>query len=84
MKSGLETDKDHFQSAKMALQKATSKKKKSYFQEKVEKNAKELWKAHKSSGMKSGKVNQSKITLKEIFNLNLRKMQILLRICTLM
>ena len=32
-KSGLEKDKDHFQSTKMAPQKATSKKKKSIFQE---------------------------------------------------
>ena len=51
----------------MALQKATSKKKKIYFQEKSKKNAynsKELWKALKSLGMKSGKVNQSKIALK--------------------
>ena len=51
----------------MALQKAISKKKKSFFQEKIEKNAnnsKELWKALKSLGMKSGKVNQSKIALK--------------------
>ena len=66
-KSGLETDKDHFRSAKMALQKAISKKKKSFFQEKIEKNAnnsKELWKAFKSLGIKSGKVNQSKIALK--------------------
>ena len=30
-KIGLETDKDHFRSAKMALQKAISKKKKSFF-----------------------------------------------------
>ena len=66
-KSGLETDKDHFRSAKMALQKAISKKKKYFFQEKTEKNAnnsKELWKAFKSLGIKSGKVNQSKIALK--------------------
>ena len=38
-----------------------------YFQEKIEKNAnnsKKLWKALKSLGMKSGKVNQSKIALK--------------------
>ena len=51
----------------MALQKATSKKKKSVFQEKIEKNAnnsKELWKALKSLEMKSGKINQSKIVLK--------------------
>ena len=51
----------------MVLQKATSKKKKSLFLEKIEKNAnnsKELWKALKSLGMKSGKVNQSKIALK--------------------
>ena len=60
-KSGLDTDKDHFQSAKMAPQKAISRKKKSYFQEKIEKNAnntKELWKALRSLGQKSGKVNQ--------------------------
>ena len=52
----------------MALQKAIPKKKKSYFQEKIEKNAnnsKELWKATKSLGMKSGIVNQSKIALKK-------------------
>ena len=36
---GLETDKDNFQSAKMALQKAISKKEKSFFQEKIEKGA---------------------------------------------
>ena len=66
--SGLETDKDHFWLAKMALQKAISKKKKSYFQEKIEKNAnnsKEVRKALKSLGMKSDKVNQSKIALKK-------------------
>ena len=51
----------------MVLQKAISKKKKSLFLEKIEKNAnnsKELWKALKSLGMKLGKVNQSKIALK--------------------
>ena len=50
-KPGSEKDKDHFQSSKMAIRKAISKKKKSYFQEKIEKNAsksKELWKAFKS------------------------------------
>ena len=41
-KSGLETDKDHFLSAKIALQKAISKKKKSFFQEKIEKNANKM------------------------------------------
>ena len=44
-----------------------SKKKKSFFQEKIEKNAnssKELWKALKSLGMKSDKENQSEIALK--------------------
>ena len=63
-KSGLEKDEDHFQSTKMAPQKATSKKTKSIFQEKIESNAnnsKELWKALRN---KSGKVNQSKIALK--------------------
>ena len=66
-KSGLEAGKYHFQSAKMVLQKVISKKKKSFFQEKNEKNAnhsKELWKAFKSLGIKWGKVNQSKISLK--------------------
>ena len=52
----------------MVLWKAIPKKKKSFFQKKKsEKNAnnsKELWKALKSLGMKSGKVNQSKIHLK--------------------
>ena len=51
----------------MALQKAISKKMKSFYQEKIEKNAhnsKELWKALKSIGMKSSKVNQSKIAWK--------------------
>ena len=51
----------------MALQKPISIKMKSYFQEKVEKNAinsKEHWKALMSLGMKSCKVNQSKIALK--------------------
>ena len=53
--------------SKTATLKAISKKKKSFFQEKIEKNAnnsKELWKALKSSGTKLGKVNQSKIALK--------------------
>ena len=35
----METDKDHFLSAKIALQKAISKKKKFFFQEKIGKNA---------------------------------------------
>ena len=51
----------------MALQKGISKKKKSFFQEKIKKNAnnsKELWRALKSIVMKSGKVNQSKFALK--------------------
>ena len=37
--SGFETGNDHFQSAKMALQKAISKKKNFSFQEKIEKNS---------------------------------------------
>ena len=47
----------------MALQRAMSKKKESYFQEKIEKNAndsKEIWKVLKSLGIKSGKLNPSK------------------------
>ena len=52
----------------MALQKALSKKKKYYFQEKIEENAndsKELWKVLKSLGIKLGNVNQSNISLKK-------------------
>ena len=51
----------------MALQKVISKKKKCFFQEKIKKNpnnSKELWKALKSLEIKSGKVNHSKIALK--------------------
>ena len=52
----------------MALQKSISKKiKVFFFQEKPENNAnssKELWKTLKSLGMKSGKVNHSKIPFK--------------------
>ena len=51
----------------MALQRAVSKKKQSYFQEKIGKNSKNfkaLWKAVKYLGMKSGKINLSKIALK--------------------
>ena len=57
--------------------------KKYFFQEKIKKNAnnsKELWNAFKSLGMKSVKVSQSKNDLK---NSNLQKMQIFLRISTL-
>ena len=59
-KSGLKTEKDHFRSAKMALQKAISKKKKSFFQENIEKNANNSIEYGKllSLGKKSGKVNQ--------------------------
>ena len=63
----METNKDHFCSAKIALQKGTSKKKKFYFQEKSEKNANnsmELWKALTFLRMKWGKVSQSKISWK--------------------
>ena len=52
----------------MAFQKALSKKKKYYFQEKIEENAndsKELWKVLKSLGIKLGNVNQSNISLKK-------------------
>ena len=45
----------------MALKKAISRKNKSFFQEKIEKNAnnlKELWRALKSLGMKSDKISQ--------------------------
>ena len=83
----METDKDHFQSPNMALQKAISKKMKPYFQEKIKKNAnnsKELWQPLKPLGMKSGKVNQNLLSKKMvIFSLNLQKMKTFLRIFTL-
>ena len=52
---------------KIALSKSISKKKKSYFQEKIEKNdnnSKELWNGLKSLGMKLSKLNQPNIALK--------------------
>ena len=64
--SSLETDKDNFKLAKMHLQKMMLKKKKSYFEEEVDKNRKkpkELWKTLKSLGLSSGKAKQSKFSL---------------------
>ena len=52
----------------MGLRKAISEIKKSYFQQKIEKNANdsyELWRVLKSLGMKSSKGKQSKIALKK-------------------
>ena len=51
----------------MALQKDISMKKRSFIQEKIEKNdnnSKKLWKAVKSLWITSGKANQSKLRLK--------------------
>ena len=64
--SGLETDKDNFKVAKMHLQKMMLNKKKSYFEEELDKNRKkpkELWKTLKSLGLSSDKAKQSKISL---------------------
>ena len=64
----MEADKNHFQSAKMTLRKAISKKTKPHFQDKIKKtadNSKELWKALKSLKITSSKVYQSKVTLKK-------------------
>ena len=77
----METDTDHFRLAKMLFSKLYQKVK-CYFQEKIEKNAsgfKELWKALKSLGMKSGKVSRSKIALKNNRDIQFepKKMQIL-------
>ena len=66
--SALETDEDSFKVAKMHLQKMMLKKKKSYFEEELDKNRnkpKELWKTLKSLGLSSGKPRQSKISLKK-------------------
>ena len=65
---GLETDKNSFKVAKMHFQKMIPKKKKSYFEEELDKNRtkpKELWKALQSLGLSSDKVRQSKISLKK-------------------
>ena len=59
--SGLETDKDNFKVAKMHLQKMILKKKKSYFEQELDKNRnkpKELWKALKSLGLSSDKARK--------------------------
>ena len=66
--SGLETNKDNFKIAKMHLQKIILKKKKSYFEEELDKNRdkpKELWKALKSLGLNSDKGRKSKIFFKK-------------------
>ena len=66
--SGLETDKDNFKVAKMHLKKMMLKKKKSYFEEELDKNwskPRDLWKALKSLGLTSDKARQSKTSLKK-------------------
>ena len=65
--SGLETDKDNFDVAKVHLQKMILKKKKSYFEKELDKirnKPKELWKVLKSLGLNSDKARKSKIYLK--------------------
>ena len=59
----------------MALHKALSEEEKNFFQEKIEKNAnnsKKLWKALKFLRIKSGKVNQLKIVLKDWWYYSIR------------
>ena len=66
--SALETDEDSFKVAKMHLQKMMLKKKKSYFEEELDKNwskPRDLWKALKSLGLTSDKARQSKTSLKK-------------------
>ena len=66
--SGLETDKDNFEFAKLHLQKMILKKKKSYFEDELCKNwnkPKELWKTLKSLGLSSDKARESSIFLKK-------------------
>ena len=56
--SGLQTDKDNFKATKKQFQKMILKKKKSYFEEELDKNRnkpKELWKALESLGLSSDK-----------------------------
>ena len=57
--SGLQTDKDNFKATKKQFQKMILKKKKSYFEEELDKNRnkpKELWKALKSLDLSLEKV----------------------------
>ena len=56
--SGLQTDKDNFEATKKQFQKMILKKKKSYFEEELDKNRnkpKELWKTLESLGVTSDK-----------------------------
>ena len=66
--SGLQTDKDNFKATKKQFQKMILKKKKSYFEEELDKNwskPRELWKALNSLGLTSDKARQSKTSLKK-------------------
>ena len=61
--SDVKTDKDNFKVAKIILQKMILKKKKSYFEEELEKSRnkpKVLWKTLKSLGLSSGKAKEIK------------------------
>ena len=66
--SVLETDKDNFKVSKVRLQEMILKKKKSCFDEELDKSRnkpKELWKALKSFSLSSNKARKSKISLKK-------------------
>ena len=65
---GLETDKDIFRATKQFLKTPVQKKKRMFFQIKLQensKNSKELWKTLKSLGLNCKKADQSKICLEE-------------------
>ena len=75
--SGLQTDKYNFKVAKMHLQKIILKKKKSYFEQELDKNRnkpKELWKALKSLGLSSDKAQKTN-TFKRFYSELARALQ---------
>ena len=66
--SGLETDKDILRATKQFLKTTIQKKKRMFFQDKLQensKNSKESWKTLKSWGLNYKKAGQSKVCLKE-------------------
>ena len=74
--SGLETDKDLLKAAKISLKNITQKRKMTFFQDKIKENSnnsKELSKTLKTLGINSKNMNQSKICLKVLRNLNRKK-----------
>ena len=80
--------KDILRATKQFSKTTIQKKKRMFFQNKLQENSKnseELWKTLKSLGLNSKKVVQSKICLKEddVIQFEQKKMQIFLKLATL-